>query len=588
MAGINWLVVVIVLVSGMPATAREAPVDTLNALFDDEWAHRLEENPLLASRFGVAGHNHRLPGGTAADHARRNAADEGFLGRLGAIDREALSASDRLNYDLFAYVLRERVADRAFRPWRIPFLSDSGFFTVIPRMAEGLPMLVASDYEDYIARIRAVPRFFDQNIANMRAGLDDGFTQPRVILDGVAPMIASQIVDEAEMSPLFAPFADMPDTLPAAERTALVAAGKAAIMEAAIPAYRALNTFFTGEYMAAARTTLGARDLPDGKAYYRHQIGVYTTLDISPREVHELGLREVKRIRADMAAIIEQVGFDGDFARFLEFLRTDAQFYVKDPEQLLKEASWIAKQVDGQMPAFFGKLPRLPYGVRPVPDDIAPNYTTGRYWGAPVGGRRGGYYMVNTYALASRPLYVLPSLTLHEAVPGHHHQISIAREIENVPAFRRAIYLSAFGEGWGLYAEKLGIEMGLYDTPYKDFGRLTYEMWRACRLVVDTGIHAFGWSRQQARDFMAENTALALHNVRTEVDRYISWPGQALAYKMGELTILRLRARAREALGARFDIRDFHDAVLEAGALPLTILEARIEAFISRRLGAAD
>ncbi|MFQ5533574.1 MAG: DUF885 family protein [Sphingomonadales bacterium] len=568
------------------SAAQPTAAEALHALFDDEWGNRLRENPLMASRSGVHDYNDRLPSVSPADHQRRLTADKAFLVRLHAIDRAALTADDQLNHDLFAHVVGDRIEGAGFRPWRIPFVSDSGFHTHVLRMADGLAMTTGQDYRDYIARLRAIPAFFDQNIANMRLGLADGFTMPRAILDGVTPTIASQIVDDAEASPLFEPFTRMPATLAEDEREQLVAAGRAAIAEAVLPAYKRLHQFFVTEYVPGARQSLGAHDLPDGEAYYRREVRSYTTLDMKPADIHALGLAEVKRIRSEMAAIIEQVGFDGSFAEFLQFLRTDQRFYVTDPEQLLKEAAWIAKQVDGQMPAFFGKLPRLPYGVRPVPADIAPNYTTGRYWGAPVGGMRGGYYMVNTHAVEQRPLYVLPALTLHEAVPGHHHQISLAQEIENVPAFRRAIYLSAFGEGWGLYSEKLGLEMGLYDTPYKDFGRLTYEMWRACRLVVDTGIHAFGWTAEQARRFMTENTALALHNIRTEVDRYISWPGQALAYKMGELKILELRERATAALGAKFDIRQFHDAVLENGAVPLTILEGRIEAYIKATLSA--
>ncbi|GEQ99151.1 hypothetical protein JCM17844_27880 [Iodidimonas gelatinilytica] len=327
--------------------------------------------------------------------------------------------------------------------------------------------------------------------------------------------------------------------------------------------------------------------MPDGDAYYAMLIRQYTTLDLSAQEIHRIGLSEVARIKSEMEAIIDGLGFEGSFADFLEFLRTDPQFYAKTPQELLNRAAWIAKQADEKLPAFFKTLPRMPYGVRAVPDAIAPNYTTGRYWG-PVDGVRGGLYMVNTHALDKRPLYSLPSLTLHEAVPGHHLQIALAREIKDVPEFRRAMYVVAFGEGWGLYTEKLGVDMGIYETPYEQFGRLTYEMWRAGRLVVDTGIHAMGWSREEAVAFFTENSALSLHNINTEVDRYISWPGQALGYKMGELKLLELRARAEKALGDRFDIRAFHDAVLENGSLPLPILEQMIDRYIDRETAATQ
>ena len=348
-----------------------------------------------------------------------------------------------------------------------------------------------------------------------------------------------------------------------------------------IPAYRAFLQFFTDEYIPGARDSLGASSLENGRAYYEDLTRFFTSLDDAhPDDIHELGLGEVARIRAEMDEIIEQVEFDGTFAEFIEFLRTDPQFYVDEPGQLLREASYIAKKVDGRMPAFFRTLPRMPYGVMAVPDDLAPNYTTGRYWSAPVGGRRGGYYMVNTYALDKRPLYTLAALTVHEGVPGHHHQISLAQELTQLPEFRQIFYPHAFGEGWGLYSEKLGIEMDIYETPYDHFGRLSYEMWRAVRLVVDTGMHYKDWSRDDALQYLADNTALSLQNVRTEIDRYISWPGQALAYKMGELKLLELRARATEELGEAFDIRDFHDALLMNGGVPLDMLDGAVDRYI--------
>jgi uncharacterized protein (DUF885 family) len=453
----------------------------------------------------------------------------------------------------------------------------------VQRMYESMTFATLEDYENYMSRLRALGPYFDQNTENMRAGIADGFTQPKIILEGIVSSISGPIVEQPQDSIFYSPFRTIPAHFSDQDADRLRKEAASVIGETVVPAYQEFLQFFTDEYMLGARDTLGASSLEDGNAYYEDLTRFYTTLDdATPDGIHETGLREVARIRAEMESIIRQVEFDGTFAEFIEFLRTDPQFYVDDPKQLLKEASYIAKKVDGQMPAFFRTLPRLSYGIKAVPDDIAPNYTTGRYWGAPIGGKRGGYYMVNTYALDKRPLYTLAALTVHEGVPGHHHQGALRQEIEGVPDFRRAFYPHAFGEGWGLYTEKLAIEMNIYETPYDDFGRLSYEMWRAVRLVIDTGMHYKGWSRERAQNFLADNSALSLHNVRTEVDRYISWPGQALAYKMGELKILELRAHAEQELGEKFDIRDFHDAILMTGGVTLDILELEIERFIEK------
>jgi uncharacterized protein (DUF885 family) len=416
-----------------------------DALLADAWELDMRESPLLATMTGDHRFDDRLPSMTMADLERRTAASRARLVRLQAIERAALAPPDRVSYDVFERGLRDDLARDAFRSWRIPITSDSGFDTEIARLAEEVPLATVKDYENYISRLGAVPAYFDQHVA--------------------------------------------------------------------------------------------------------------------------------QRVR--------KTSFPGSFAEFLEFLRRDPRVYAKTPEELLKQASWIAKRMDGKLPSLFGRLPRQPYGVEPVPDDRAPRYTSGRYVEAASDSTRAGTFWVNTCALESRPLYALESLTLHEAVPGHHLQIALSRELEGLPAFRRYIYVTAFGEGWGLYAERLGLEAGFYTDPYSDFGRLTYEMWRACRLVVDTGIHAMGWTRQQAIDFMAERTALSLHEITTEVDRYISWPGQALAYKMGELKIRELRARAEKQLGTRFDVRAFHDAVLANGAVPLDVLDGQIDEFIA-------
>jgi uncharacterized protein (DUF885 family) len=423
-------------------------------------------------------------------------------------------------------------------------------------------------------------------MANLRTGVREGFTIPAEILPNLAKVIAAEQYAKPEDCPLYSPFANLPSTMPAAEQERLRAAGREAIATKVLPTYAAFQRFFDGEYLPGARKTLGASAMPSGAAYYADLVSYYTTLpDATPEGIHTVGLAEVKRIRADMEAIIDEVGFqapagENRFRAFLEFLRTDPQFYPKTAGELLREAAFIAKDIDWKLPRYFGRLPRTPYGVRPVPAVLAPNYTAGRYSGGPTGGA--GEYWVNTTSLDKRPLYALPSLTLHESVPGHHLQGALAREMENVPLFRLNFYPHAFGEGWGLYSEWLGQEMGVYRTPYERFGRLTYEMWRACRLVVDTGMHSKGWTRDQALEFMAANTALSTLEIRTETDRYISWPGQALAYKMGELKIRELRARAEKALGEKFDIRAFHDTVLGNGGVTLAVLEQQVDAWIAR------
>jgi uncharacterized protein (DUF885 family) len=558
-----------------------APVRAFHALLDEQWAADLASNPLAATAAGESKYDDRLPIATPAEFERIARGDAAFLARLRSLDRGALPPADRLNYDLLAFVLEHRLALAPFRAWRAPMLSDDGFHVEVMRMADGVPMNTAADYEKYVARLRAIPAYFGQNVANMRLGIREGWTLPAEILPGIRAVIDGQQFPSAEKSPFWAPFAEMSAAVPAAEQQRLRAEARAALEQGVLPAYRELQRFFVEEYVPAARRSLAASALPDGTRYYAALTRYFTNLDVTPEQVHEIGLREVARIRAEMDAVQKETGFQGDFAAFLTFLRTDPQFYAKSATELLMRASFIAKNIDGKLPAYFDRLPRMPYSVEPVPAELAPNYTAGRYSPPPVGGRRGGQYWVNTYALDKRPLYALPALTLHEAVPGHHLQGALAQEQGEVPPFRRNLYPHAFGEGWGLYAEKLGKEMGVYTTPYEEFGRLTYEMWRACRLVVDTGLHTKGWTRQQAIDYLASNTALSLHEVTTEVDRYIAWPGQALAYKMGELKILELRARAEQQLGPRFDLRAFHRAVLANGGVPLPILERQVEEHVA-------
>lgn len=475
------------------------------------------------------------------------------------------------------------LADYTFKSYLMPLNADSGFHTGLARLARRVPFATVQDYENYLARLRAIPRYMDEHIALMREGIDAGMTVPKVVLEGYEVTIETHVVDDATESVFYEPFETFPVAAPAEHHERLRAEGKKAIMEAAVEGYRTFLEFFVGEYVPNARQTIGASELPNGRAYYEQQVKQYTTLDLTAGEIHQIGLKEVERIREEMTVVIKEVGFEGSFDDFLTFLRADPQFYVATPEELLKEASYIAKRMDAKLPSLFGHLPRLPYGVAPVPDHIAPKYTTGRYVGPSEGSTEPGYYWVNTYALENRPLYNLEALTLHEAVPGHHLQNAIARELKDIPNFRRFSYLSAFGEGWGLYCEWLGLEAGFYTDPYSNFGRLTYEMWRACRLVVDTGMHAMGWTRNKAMNFLASNTALPLHEVRTETDRYISWPGQALAYKMGELKIKELRRYAEEVLAQDFDVREFHDVVLGNGSVPLDVLEEQVKSWVDTR-----
>ncbi|PYQ37994.1 MAG: DUF885 domain-containing protein [Acidobacteria bacterium] len=575
------------LAAAVAAGAAQTAVQTsgasasFHALVDEDWEARLREEPLLATSTGDHRYDDRLPSVAPADLERAAQRQRATLARLGDIARASLDTQDRISYDMLAAELRDDVAAHELGQWRLPINADSGFHTAFADLPRHTTLATTRDYENYIARLRAFPAYVAQQTANMREGLRTGFTLPRVVLDGYDVTIRTHVVADPEQSVFYPPFRAFPPGVPEPERARLVAAGRAAILEGAVAGYRAFLDFMSGEYLAKTRTTTAAADLPRGREYYAQRVRHFTTLDVTPEEVHKIGLAEVARIHAEMVDVIKQVGFPGDFAAFLQFLRTDPRFYARTPEELLKEASFIAKRMDGKLPSLFGRLPRLPYGVEPVPAHLAPKYTGGRYVEAPVGGTSAGTYWVNTYALESRPLYVLEALTLHEAVPGHHLQIALQQELQGVPPFRRAAGVGAFVEGWGLYSERLGLEAGFYQDPYRNFGRLTYEMWRACRLVVDTGLHALGWSRSQAMDFLAANTALSLHEVRTETDRYISWPGQALAYKMGELKIRELRRQAESELGPRFDIRAFHDAILANGPVPLPVLEEQIRDFIA-------
>ena len=556
-----------------PAVADSATDQAFKAIHEAEWQWRIAQAPSWgedSDNTGKPPSDHLSDVGAEAQ-AKRLAYLDGVLKKLDGIDAATLSPINQVNFAVYRPQIEHMAAEIRLRDYEMPFNSDSSFWSNLGFMTRA-PLRDAVAYRAYAARLRDVPRYFGQHITNMRAGLARGFSVPRAVLDGRDVSIASIAeLKDPETSNFYDPYRKMPASIPAAEQAVLRAEGRAAISDALVPAFANLLTFFRNEYVPQARTTLAAEAMPGGETWYREQIRKYTTLDLTPNEIHAIGVTEVAAIRAEMDTIIKQVGFKGSFAEFLTFLRTDPQFYAKTPQELLSRAAWISKEVDGEIGKLIGTLPRGRFKIIEVPPDIAPFWTAGR-GGADT-------YWLNTYDLPSRPLYNLPALTLHESSPGHSLQGSLVREQGEVPDFRKD-YISAYGEGWGLYSEWLGKEMGVYKTPYEEFGRLTYAMWRACRLVIDTGVHHKGWSREQAIAYLRDNTALSEHEVVTEVDRYISWPAQALSYKLGELTIMRLRQEAETALGPKFDVRAFHDAVLAQGSVPLPVLETQIRAYI--------
>jgi uncharacterized protein (DUF885 family) len=514
----------------------------------------------------------------------RNEAEfaEERLKELEKIDKDELSETAKISAELLRYKLQEAVDVYEYEAYLNPLLSDAGFHVSLPYHVRDFSSY--KQVKEYLDKLNAIPTYVDQHFVLLREGIKKGNLQPAVIFKGYESTYNDQLVDDPKKSYYYSPFLNLPSILTPEQKDSVLTAAEIAVSKNVIPQFGRVKAFFETEYLPAARKSIGVSEAPRGREYYQNRLNYYTTLDLSAEEIHQMGLEEVARINAEMKKIIAEVEFEGSFENFIHFLRTDAQFYAETGEELLKEARDISKRIDAQLPAFFKTLPRRPYGVAPVPDAIAPKYTTGRY----VGGgddTQPGYYWVNTYNLPNRPLYVLPALTAHEAVPGHHLQISLNKELgDNIPKFRRNFYLSAFGEGWGLYSEALAEEMGIYGTPYERFGKLTYEQWRAGRLVVDTGIHAMGWTREQAVEFLRSNTALSMHNINTEVDRYISWPGQAVSYKIGEMKIRELRKKAEEALDTNFDIREFHEVILEQGTVTLPILEERVEDYIERSL----
>ncbi|MEX0612608.1 MAG: DUF885 domain-containing protein [Pirellulales bacterium] len=561
--------------------AETAANEQFAALLEEAWEFSLRENPLFATETGDHRYDDQLPKVSLADETRRNASARGFLARLEAIDRDALSQTDQVNYDIFGRGLRDQIRERDFQTYLMPISDRWGFHVEFPELPRNMPLSTSLDYENYIARLRGFAPYAAGHIELMREGVRRGVTVPSVIMQRYHEPLAAQIVDDPEKSLLFAPLRDFPSTVPTIDRERLRSAAREAIAQSVVPGYRSFLKFMKEEYVPNCRGTIAASALPRGRDYYRFCVAKFTTLDdLTPEQVHAIGQAEVARIRTEMDKIIRDVKFDGDFAKFTEYLRSEPRFYAKTAEELEKEVAFILKRMDGQLPKLFGRLPRMPYGVRQVPDYIAPQATFA-YYQTPTGdGRRAGFFYINTFNLPSRPLYMLEALSLHEAVPGHHLQLAIQQELEHLPQFRKYTGFTAFVEGWALYSERLGLEAGFYKDPYSDFGRLTMEIWRACRLVVDTGIHHLGWTREQAIEFMRANSAMPMHDIRAEVDRYIGWPGQALAYKTGEMKIRQLRQDAEARLGEQFDVRAFHDLVLGSGAVPLGTLETNVRAWI--------
>ena len=565
---ISFLVILMTACS-QQSQAPQTTDERLRAIYTAEWKWREEQ--FADGEDAQKPVSDHLPKVDPASQEARQRYWEDVLHKLDAIPRAGLSPSEQLNFDVYYPQIQVLIANQRFRDFEMPANSDTTFWTDLGYTARRTFRTV-QDYRNWIAQMRDIPRYFHEQMDEMRAGMRRGFTPPRVTMEGRDSSIRAVTEATPEASLFYTPFKDMP-VVPAAQQAALRAEAVQVIRDTVQPAYGELLKFMRTEYVPGLRTTLAAQDLPHGKAFYRAKIREFTTLDMDPDAIHALGVAEVARLHEEMLAVMKETGFNGDFSAFLAFLRTDPRFYAKTADELLMRAAWIAKKFDGQASLFFGYLPRARFAIKPVPDDLAPFYTAGR--GGP------GAYLVNTYDLPSRPLYNLTALTLHESAPGHAFQMPIAMEHKDQPEFRQHTYISAYGEGWALYCERLGVEMGMYETPYDRFGMLGYQIWRAARLVVDTGVHSLGWSRDQAIAYLKEYTALPQHEIETEVDRYIAWPGQALSYYLGERAIIEARAKAEKALGDKFNIRAFHDTVLELGSAPLPVLEARVDRFIA-------
>jgi len=568
------------LLAGQPNYANADATADLNQLFEDSWERTLRENPTFASSLGDLSYNRKWPDMSLAGIALSHADDRRTLARLKQIDRSALSAADQINYELFMRQTEDQIKSYRFRRFLLP-LNQRGGIQTADQLADRLTFNDVKAYEDWIARLRAFDVYMDQTIKLMRRGIKEGRIHPRIIMQRVPAQVAAQIVDNPAKSPFFAPFQDMPDSISDRKQERLKTRARAAIKQGLIPSFRRLAKFIDKSYLPMTRDQVGAYAQPDGEAFYQYRVERYTTTSLTADEIHEIGKTEVARIRGEMMEIIENLNFSGSFDDFLEFLRTDPQFYYEDPDELLAGYIAITKRIDPQIPRLFNRLPKARYIVKPIPDAIAPDTTTAYYSQPAADGSRPGTYFVNLYRPDVRPKYEMEVLSVHEAVPGHHLQIALAQELGDLPAFRRYGGFTAFVEGWGLYSESLGGDLGLYQDPYSKFGQLTYEMWRAVRLVVDTGMHAKFWPRQKAIDFFMANAAKTELDIINEIDRYIAWPGQALAYKIGELKIKQLRRQSEQELGEDFDIRRFHNAVLSSGAVPLDILEDQINQWLA-------
>ena len=553
-------------------------------LLDEIWQYEMSVSPTSATTYGVHDFDDKLSDNSPEGLAAKDKKYRDYLARLAKIDSSPLNRSEQITLLIQQERLQNHIDQYHYHAHYMPLTSESGFHSNLAFLPRSVRFKTLQDYQNYLSRLQQFPVYFAQQIYWMKQGVATGLVQPKAVLTGFEDSITAFINKTPQDSVFYQPFIKLDEStfISASEKQLLIKQAQDVISNRVIPAYQQFYDFFVNEYVPHSKESIAAQSWPSGRAYYQNRSDHYTTTTMSVDEIHQLGLSEVKRIRAEMQQIVDKLEFKGNINEFITFLRSDPQFYAKTGEELLKQASFIAKKIDARLPQLFNLLPRTPYGVVAVPDNIAPKYTTGRYV-SPTRDDQPGYYWVNTYALDKRPLYALTALTLHEAVPGHHLQISLASEMQDLPAVRRYTYLSAFGEGWGLYSEFLGKEVGMYETPYDEFGRLSYEMWRACRLVVDTGMHIKEWSKQQAMDYMLENTALSEHNIRTEIDRYISWPAQALSYKIGELTIKKLRKQAEQVLGDKFDIREFHHAVLEHGSIPLSVLEQNIQQFIEKK-----
>jgi uncharacterized protein (DUF885 family) len=569
----------LLLAAAQPTGKPPSPAQALHALFDAEWEYGLAQNPVGASFLGDKRWNDRWEDAGLANAERQYHHNQAALKKLLTIDRARLSPLDQVNHDMFRRALSEALEEYQLGFHLVPVNQRGGIQTA-DTVLEGLRFTSKKDYEDWIARLRAFPVYMDQTMELMREGMRRGIKYPKVIMQRIPAQVDRQLV-APEQSGFFAPFRQFPGDISPADRQRLAEEGRDAIATQVIPAFRRFREFFVNEYLPAGFDDVGVWQWPNGKEAYAFTVRKYTTTAMTPEEIHEIGLAEVKRIRAEMETIKTKVGFKGSMQEFFTYLRTDPKFFCKTPEELLLTYRATAKRIDPNLVKVFRRLPRTPYGVEPIPDIIAPDTTAAYYQPLSADGSRAGTYAVNLYKPESRPKWEMMALSLHESVPGHHLQAALAAELGELPSFRRYGYYSAFGEGWGLYSESLGEDMGLYDDPYDKFGQLTYEMWRAVRLVVDTGMHLKHWSRRQAIDYFMENAAKTEQDVVNEIDRYIYWPGQALSYKIGELKILGLRRKAKQELGERFDLKQFHEVVLSSGAVPLDILENNVNAWIA-------